>query len=444
MKNLTNSRNEVFGNESVQTLSGKRALVIAFTICYISIMFSGISTILMSVYLPVAVRDLLGTVTDERMNTISAYINSIFIFGSMFGGFAWGFICDKIGRSKSVVLSTALYGLFTLLTAFSSSWFLTGVYRFITGFGIGGVLVTTNILIAELWPAKKRAIALGIVSAAMPVGFIFAGLMNNIIPEWRNAFLSGIIPLTTALIGLFVLSEPESWQIASDSVKDEARTTLFSKDYRNNLIEGSVVFGTMLIGLWAVFSWAPTWVQSITSDADKANQLRGTTMIVLSFSGLVGSIVSGWIVNRLGMRHTMTLCFIVSFIMTAVVFKLNHSVTTATFIEMSALTFFFGISQGALSVYIPSLFPTAVRASATGFCFNVGRLFTATVVFFIGALVMFLGGYGNAIFTFSLIFLVGSVFTMLSKDNGQAKLAAGDFEIPASEIIQKEPSITNY
>ena len=421
---------------------GKKGLVIAFAICYISIMFSGISTILMSVYLPVAVKDLLGSVTGERMNTISAYINSIFIFGSMFGGFAWGFICDKIGRSKSVILSTALFGLFTFLTALSSSWLLTGVYRFITGFGIGGVLVTTNILIAELWPAKKRAIALGIVSAAMPVGFIVAGVLNNIIPEWRNAFLSGIIPLVTAVVGLFVLPEPESWSKANDIARQESDFRLFSKSHRKNLIEGSVVFGAMLIGLWAVFSWAPTWVQSVTPDPSKANELRGKTMIVLSFSGLVGSIVSGWIVNRLGMRNTMTLCFIVSFLMTAVVFKFNHSVTAATFIEMSALTFFFGISQGALSVYIPSLIPTAVRASATGFCFNVGRLFTATVVFFIGALVFFLGGYGNAIFTFSFIFLVGSVFTMLSKDNDKVKLPAGEFEIAASEMLHKETSIT--
>ena len=63
---------------------------------------------LMSVYLPVAVKDLLGNITDERMNYISAYINSVFIFGSMFGGFAWGFICDKIGRSKAVIFSTLL------------------------------------------------------------------------------------------------------------------------------------------------------------------------------------------------------------------------------------------------------------------------------------------------------------------------------------------------
>src|SRR5690242_20913078 len=186
------------GKLNQSSFATKRNLATAFIICCISIMFSGISSMLMSVYLPVVVKNLLGNVTGERMNTISAYINSIFIFGSMFGGFAWGFICDKIGRSKSVILSTALFGLFTFLTALSSSWLLTGVYRFITGFGIGGVLVTTNILIAELWPAKKRAIALGIVSAAMPVGFIVAGVLNNIIPEWRNAFLSGIIPLITA------------------------------------------------------------------------------------------------------------------------------------------------------------------------------------------------------------------------------------------------------
>jgi MFS family permease len=167
----------------------KRSLAIAFIICYISIMFSGISSMLMSVYLPVAVKDLLGSISDERMNYISAYINSIFIFGSMFGGFAWGFVCDKIGRSKAVIFSTALYALFTALTAFSSSWLIIGVYRFITGFGVGGVIVTTNILIAEIWPEKKRAIALGIVSAAMPVGFIVAGALNTWYPNGATHFL---------------------------------------------------------------------------------------------------------------------------------------------------------------------------------------------------------------------------------------------------------------
>jgi MFS family permease len=402
--------------------TAKRSLTVAFIICYISIMFSGISSMLMSVYLPVAVKDLLGTVTDERMNYISAYINSVFIFGSMFGGFTWGFICDKIGRSKAVIFSTALYGLFTLFTAFSSSWLLIGVYRFVTGFGVGGVIVTTNILIAEIWPEKRRAVALGIVSAAMPVGFIVAGALNNLIPQWRDAFLTGIIPLITSIAAIFVLSETESWKQVNHSTNHEVSKQIFSRDYKQNLVSGSVIFGTMLIGLWAIFSWAPTWVQSVTSDSDKANELRGITMMILAMSGLVGSIVSGWIVNTIGMRKTMMMCFIACFIMTAIVFKLNTSVSKITLLEMGLLAFFFGISQGALSVYIPSLFPTKVRASATGFCFNIGRLFTATVVFFIGALVSFLGGYGNAVFIFSFIFLIGFVTTYLSKNESKSAI----------------------
>jgi cyanate permease len=77
---------------------------------------------------------------------------------------------------------------------------------------------------------------------------------------------------------------------------------------------------------------------------------------------------------------------------------------------------FFGISQGALNFYIPELFPTAVRSSATGFCFNIGRTFTASVVFFVGWLVQALGGYGNALFIFSFIFLIGFIITMFAKE----------------------------
>ena len=170
----------------------------------------------------------------------------------------------------------------------------------------------------------------------------------------------------------------------------------------------------MLIGLWAVFSWAPTWVQSITPDENKAQQLRGITMMILASSGLVGSIASGWIANTIGLRNTLIMCFGMCFIMVFVVFKLNSSVTTSTFAEMGVMSFFFGISQGVLAVFIPQLFPVGVRAFATGFCYNIGRLFTASVVFFIGALVDFLGGYGNAIFIFSFIFLIGLVITGFS------------------------------
>ncbi len=413
---IVNMESKAVIPETLAQTSGKKNLAVAFIICYISIMFSGISSMLMSVYLPVAVKELLGNVSSERMNTISAYINSVFIFGSMFGGFAWGFVCDKIGRSKTVILSTALYGLFTVLTSFSSSWLLVGVFRFITGFGVGGVILTTNILIAEIWPEKNKAVALGIVSAAMPVGFIVAGMLNNLIPDWHHAFSSGLIPLITAAVAVFILQDSSSWKKNKDAVIIEVNKNIFEKNHSKNLIRGSIIFGAMLIGLWATFSWSPTWAQSITTDAAKANELRGTTTMVLAFAGLGGSIISGWVVNLIGMKKTMMLCFAMCFIMTFVVFKLNRYVSTITFVEMGVLAVFFGISQGALSVFIPHLFPTNIRAFATGFCFNIGRIFTATVVFFIGALVTILGGYGNAIFIFSFIFLIGFLATFFSKE----------------------------
>ncbi len=392
----------------------KARLFSIFVICFISTMFGGIVTMLMSVYLPVTVKDLLGSVSDEKLNDVSAYINSLFIFGWMFGGFIWGFICDKIGRAKSVMLSTLCYGLFTLLTAISPSWLLVSACRFLSGFGIGGVLVTTTILISELWPYKKRAVALGILSVAIPVGFFAAGAINNMLSGWRQAFSVGIIPVLLSIVCVFVLKESAGWKEKSAAEKEVFSKGLFHIEYRKSLFTGSVIFGAMLIGLWAIFSWAPTWVQSL-SMAD-AQQQRGFTVMILAAGGLTGSFFSGWIEDAIGLRKTMMMCFGVCFAFTFIIFKLTVIVSSITFIELAVLAFFFGISQGALSVYIPLLFPTIVRASATGFCFNIGRLFTGTVVFFIGALVVLLGGYGNAIFIFSFIFIIGFIATFFSKD----------------------------
>ena len=93
----------------------------------------------------------------------------------------------------------------------------------------------------------------------------------------------------------------------------------------------------------------------------------------------------------------------------------NSSFSIAIYIEIAVLAFFFGISQGVLSLYIPGLFPVAIRGTATGFCFNIGRLVTATAVLFVGILVTTLGGYGNSLFIFSLVFVVGLVATFFAK-----------------------------
>jgi MFS family permease len=163
----------------------KRAL---FLICFFSSMFGGTVSTLMSVYLPDAMKDLLQDGANQKADNISATINSIFIFGWTAGGIIWGVFCDTLGRKKSFIYATACYGLFTILTGLAPTWFLVVACRFFSGFGIGGVLVITTMLISEGYQEKKRVVLLGILSISIPVGIFSAGLLTYFVSHWRYAY----------------------------------------------------------------------------------------------------------------------------------------------------------------------------------------------------------------------------------------------------------------
>jgi MFS family permease len=368
----------------------------------------------MSVYLPVVVSDLLGPVDVEKLNRVNASINALYFVGWAIGGFTWGMIGDRIGRARSLSMAVGMFGLFTLLIAFAPSWEWVIFFRFFCGFGVGGTLVINTTLLSEVWPAKTRAIFIGILSIGFPVGIFSSGALNYNVSSWRQGFIMGILPMGLAIISLWILKESERWKTAR-SLPKETKDTISLSEYRKNLLNGSIIFGSMLIGLWAVFAWVPTWVQSLLVNKDSQHE-RSLSMMMLGAGGLSGGFFSGWISNLLGTRKAMLVCFSGCFILSFLLFKVNTTFSATTLIELPLLGFTFGISQGLLSVYIPLLFPVSNRATATGFCFNVGRFLTAASVFFVGALVTTLGGYGNSLFTFSFVFVIGFTFLLFSKN----------------------------
>jgi MFS family permease len=269
----------------------------------------------------------------------------------------------------------------------------------------------------EEWPKKTRAIFIGILSIGIPAGIFSAGVINYFVSSWRQGFLIGIIPVSIALLSVFLLKESAKWknervQIVRNKKK---REKIFAVDHRYDLIKGSVIFGAMLIGLWAIFSWIPTWIQNLISVGDGQKQ-RGLSMMMLGMGGLTGGFLSGWLTNAIGARRSMLICFSV---LSFVLFKTNSSFSNVIYVEIAVMALFFGVSQGVLSVYIPNLFPVNIRGTATGFCFNTGRLVTAVAVLFVGVLVSALGGYGNSLFIFSLVFVIGFVTTLVSKNDKQ-------------------------
>lgn len=391
---------------------------ILFAICFLGTAFAGTVSTLMSVYLPVAVKDLLGNKSENELNTISAYINSIFIFGGAAGGFICGWISDKMGRKTAVIISIAVYGLFTLLTGYMPNWWAVVICRFFSGFGLGGVLVTTTTIMMEEWPKKTRAIYMGILSIAIPVGIFSAGVIDYFVSSWRHAFLVGIFPLLIASASCWLLKESEVWKNSRTSIIQHNKKdyVIFSGMYSSNLLIGSVIFGTMLIGLWAIFLWLPTWIQTLIVTGDGQKE-RGLSMMMLGLGGLTGGFFSGWLMKAIGIRKSLLLCFAICAVMSVLLFKTNTGSSTILFAEIAVMALFFGASQGVLSVYIPDLFPVAVRGTATGFCFNTGRLLTGIAVLFVGVLVTELGGYSNALFIFSLVFIIGLLATLFTKQN---------------------------
>jgi MFS family permease len=171
----------------------------------------------------------------------------------------------------------------------------------------------------------------------------------------------------------------------------------------------------MLIGLWGMFSWIPTWVQSLLTGSN-GNIERGYAMLLLGAGGLSGGFLSGWISNALGVRKAMLFCFSGCLLMSFLLFGTNATFSAIIYPELGLLSLFFGISQGLLSIYIPQLFPYHIRGTYTGICFNVGRIVTTIAILFVGFLVVTLGGYSNALLTFAGIFVIGFVAVYLTKE----------------------------
>jgi MFS family permease len=375
----------------------------------------GTVSMLMSVYLPSVVRDLQGNDAAETMSAVGPYLNAAYLAGMTVGGLLIGMLTDRFGRVRMLGFSAILCGVFTLAAIGAHDWVWVAATRAISGVGVSGILLTCAVLISERWPEPGRAVAQGILGVAFPIGIVLSGGLNVLFSDWRTAFSIGWGPILIAIIVLILLKDTVT--AAATDNKTSPFSALFKVTNRQKLFVGAVVYGFDLVGLWAIFSWMPTWVDSLLGGGETAGQMRGITMMLLGMGGMIGTGLSGFLINWLGVRQTLLSNFTGTLCICALLFLSNHTFSTLVLAETAVLSLFFGISQGALTVYVTELFPTEVRATGTGFCFNIGRVFTTSAVFFVGSLVAVLGGYANAMLIFSGAFVIAWIALYLDKNS---------------------------
>ena len=340
------------------------------------------------------------------------WITAFFLVGAACGGLAFGWLGDRLGRVRAMTLSILVYSLFTGLCYFAREPWQLGLLRFIAAFGMGGEWSLGVALVMEIWPGDKRPLMAGIIGAAANLGYGLIALMGmwvRITPaSWRWVMVAGAAPALLALGIQIFIPESERWK---DAVKEKAPQPvreIFCSNLLTTALLAIAFASVALIGTWGSVQWLPLWADQLTGG--KQFSAKAATQLVSALGAVIGCIIGALVAGRAGRRPTYFGLCILSLGLCAFLFRSVNQygplfLTLVGLVGATTAAFY-----GWLPLYLPELFPTRVRATGQGVCFNFGRLLAAVGAITQGQLVATYGGsYAKAGATVTLVYILGAV-----------------------------------
>lgn len=339
-----------------------------------------------------AIQELLGpAATSEEVARASGFVQAIFLFGWATGGFLFGMVGDRLGRTLTMAITVGIYAVFTGLSGFAQSTTDFAIYRFLTGLGIGGEFAAGAALISEVFPNHARPTALGIMQASSALGNVLAGVigltMAWAIPDpsrWRYMFFVGFVPAILVLIIRLFIKEPEKWSHARDRAKSGAiklgsiLDLFLDRELRHHTLVGVALAAVGVIGFWGIGTFSPDLIrQAVNPTGDPslkqwADQISSIAVMAQNGGAFFGILIWAWLAQRVGRRPAFLAAFLSCLIVVPCTFHFTSNITTMfIFYPLMGLTL--TSLFGGYAVYFPELFPTRLRATGTGFCYNVAR-----------------------------------------------------------------------
>ncbi len=352
---------------------------------------------------------------DLRLtNAESGLLGSAMLVAAAAGGVASGRLADRFGRTRVLMLSIAIYSTFTFLCGFAASLTQFVVLRVFLGFGMGGVWSSGAALVSESWPASSRGRALGFMQSGWAIGYAVAVLVAGVIQPrygWRAVFFVGIAPALFALWIQRSVKEPEIWQraAATPSATPAGFAGIFASGVARLTIVLTLMNACTLFAWWGFNLWLPSYLKS--SPARGGAGLTGATTtgyLLLMQAGMwVGYVTYGFISDRIGRKASYVLYLLSAAALLAVYVSVRQPMlllTLGPFVAFAATGYFSGFGAVTAEIY-----PTAVRATAQGFTYNIGRLASAAAPYLVGTLAD-THGFGSALLTCSAAFVVAALF----------------------------------
>ena len=353
-------------------------------------MFDGLDMHLYTlVALPFVAELLRVSPSAPEASTKASLIQAAFLVGWALGGTVFGRIGDLIGRSRTLCLTILTYALFTGLSFFSQEWWHLLIFRFLAALGIGGEWAVGASLLFETWPKRWRPWMAAVLQTAVNVGVLLACLSGWLLAgtAYRYIFLVGVLPAFLTLWIRRAVPEPEEWAAARGQAHERppGLRTLFEGELRRTTLIVIAICALGLTAHWALMFWHSAHLRTIAREAgwpkERLDVLANQALYLLMLGSITGNFIAAWIAKTIGYGRAIAALFAAYFVFMMAAY--------GTVRDPDGVLFwlpFIGASQGAFALFtmcLPPLFPTLVRTTGAGFCYNVGRVFAAigTVAF---------------------------------------------------------------
>ena len=375
-----------------------------------------------------ALKELLGeSGASAVVKQYSGYATTAMILGWATGGIIFGMMSDRWGRVKTMVATLVVYSGFTGLSGFSQSWIDFTIYRFLVGLGVGGMFGAATTLVAESVPGNFRAMALGALQAISAMGNIAGSLISLKIQPgatdllwghsgWRLLFFVGILPSLLVVPIILILKEPEPWRRAKEAAKSGAIQRVGSPlemfrspRWRRNSIVGLMLGVSGMFGLWGIGFFSPELISTALAGSSQQtiDTVRAAGTALQDVGAFLGMVTFTAIASLVSRRLAFLLAFLAGMFITAFVF---NSLQTAS--DAYWMLPMMGFAQLALfagySIYFPELFPTRLRGTGVGFCYNTVRYLAAPAPILLGYLSTLLS-FRTAGVVMSSVYLIGMI-----------------------------------
>ena len=347
------------------------------------------------------------------------------LLASGIGGLLFGWIADRIGRRRALMLSILTYSLCSFASGLATSIAMLAVFRFILGLGMGGEWNTGATLVAETWPTHLRAKAISIVQSSWAIGYALAAVVAAAVMRfysWHAVFFVGILPAFVVLWIQHRVPESELWKAGQTTniIQKAPLSEIFSHTYLKPTMALLCLNFFGMFAWWGLFTWVPSYLQLPIASGGRGFEpgLTTTMLVVLNLTGMFPGYASfGWVADKLGRRKSFILYTLLAALLVplyAIAKQPGALLLLGTPVAFFGTGFFSGSGIAGSEI-----FPTRVRARALGFTYNGARTLSSiapTVIGYVGQR----HGLGSAFFLCAgSFFLAAIAATQLPETKGK-------------------------